>query len=137
MEKIKDYFDRYPQSDEVFENDGVLFHTRGAADSFSKGDTVKYTRAKVMAEKVDSEELTVDSEELELQKAADELKAKEEAEKAYAVLLETFKAESDITAIKYEALKGYVKGFALVTSDKKQDTFIAALTEFKNTLTVE
>ena len=137
MEKIKDYFDRYPQSDEVFENDGVLFHTRGAADSYSKGDTVKYTRAKVMAEAVISEQPTVNSEELELQKAADELKAKEEAEKDYAVLLETFKAESDVSAIKYEALKVYVKGFAIETADQKKETLIAALTEFKNTLTVE
>jgi len=137
MENIKDYFNRYPHNDEVYETDGVLFHNRGAAESYGKETPVRYTRAKVMAETVNSEQSSVNSEELELQKDADELKAKEEAEKAYAVLLETFKAESDITAIKYEALKSYVKGFALVTSDKKQDTFIAALTEFKNTLTEE
>ena len=133
MENLKDYFNRYPNNNEVFENDGVLFHDRGSAESYGKGDVTKHTRTKVMAETIDNEQSTVDSEKAE----ADALKAKEDAEKAYATLLETFKDESDITAIKYEALKGYVKGFGIETADKKQDTFIAALTEFKNTLTVE
>lgn len=126
MENLKDYFNRYPHNDEVFETGGVLFHTRGAAESYGKETPVRYTREKVMS-------VTVDSDKDE----SDALKAKEDAEKAYSTLLETFKAESDITAIKYEALKGYVKGFALETADKKQETLIAALTEFKNTLTVE
>lgn len=50
MEKLKDYFSRYPQSNEVFENNGVLFHTRGAADSYGNAsDTKRYTRTEVEA----------------------------------------------------------------------------------------
>jgi len=52
MEKLKDYFSRYPQSKEVFENSGVLFHTRGAADSFGNAsDTKRYTRNEIEASK--------------------------------------------------------------------------------------
>ncbi len=47
MKKVKDYFERYPNSNEVFENGGKLFHTRGAADSFGKGETKRHTRAEV------------------------------------------------------------------------------------------
>lgn len=49
-DKIKDYFKRYPVSREVFENGNILFHTRGAADSYSKGETKKHTRISVNSE---------------------------------------------------------------------------------------
>lgn len=44
MDKIKDYFDRYPNSEEVFENGGRLFHNSGAADSFAQTETKRYSR---------------------------------------------------------------------------------------------
>lgn len=37
MNAIQDYFARYPRSVEVFQSeDGLLFHTRGAAESYGK-----------------------------------------------------------------------------------------------------
>ena len=49
-EKLKDYFIRYPHNDEVYENNGVLFHSRGAADSFGNAqDTKRYTRTEIEA----------------------------------------------------------------------------------------
>ena len=56
MDKIKDYFKRYPNSSEVFECGGLLFHTRGAAESYGKGDVKRYVRERVMS--VDEASLT-------------------------------------------------------------------------------
>lgn len=42
--RIKDYFKRYPQNDEVYECGGVLFHTEGAAQSFGGGKVSRYVR---------------------------------------------------------------------------------------------
>ena len=116
MEQIKDYFDRYPHNDEVFEADGVLFHTRGAAESYTKGDVVKYTRAKVMAEPL-----------------APEGENGEAAKTAAIELLKT----SDVEALDYNAMKALSKDLQLITADKKAETLKAALIEFKNTLTEE
>ncbi|MDR3328403.1 MAG: hypothetical protein LBT04_09935 [Prevotellaceae bacterium] len=48
-EKVKDYFVRYPNSSEVYENGGVLFHERGYADSYGKTETKKYLRDELEA----------------------------------------------------------------------------------------
>jgi len=45
--QLKDYFERYPNSMEVYVNGGVLFHDRGAADSYGQGETRRYTRADI------------------------------------------------------------------------------------------
>lgn len=58
MNKIKDYFNRYPQSNEVYETDGVLFHTEGAAQSFGKGEITKHTRQEQIVEEQTVEEPT-------------------------------------------------------------------------------
>lgn len=58
MEKIRDYFNRYPVAQEVFENGGILFHTRGAADSYGKTDTTKYTRSQAEASVTEDEKPT-------------------------------------------------------------------------------
>lgn len=44
MDKIKDYFKRYPKSKEVFECGGLLFHSRGAAESYGKGEVKRHAR---------------------------------------------------------------------------------------------
>ncbi|MDR1984983.1 MAG: hypothetical protein LBQ28_09200 [Prevotellaceae bacterium] len=53
-EQIKDYFDRYPQSVEVYEADDRLFHTLGAAMSIS-AEPKKWTRKEVEASKAESQ----------------------------------------------------------------------------------
>lgn len=82
MEKIKDYFDRYPQSQEVFENEGVLFHTRGAAESYGTGEYTRHTRKQVDAaakgEAADGEKSASDLDETETATVAATEPAKEE-----------------------------------------------------------
>ena len=118
MEKIKDYFKRYPLSNEVYECGGVLFHDRGAAESFGKGDVTKHTRESVMAEvKVDDDKKTP------------------EEEKAAAVA--TLKAAVDLTAVPYAEQKALVKTLGLEVADQKGDTLLAALAAFKETLKAE
>lgn len=111
-EKLKDYFTRYPQSDEVYENNGVLFHTRGAADSYgSANETVRYTRNQVMASQPMAPEV--------------------EQEKATAIeLLKT----TDVATLDYKAMKQLVKDLELNASDQKAETLKGILTEFKNSL---
>ena len=65
MDKIRDYFNRYPNNDEVFECGGVLFHNEGAALSYGKGVVKRYTRAELttnapakVAEKITDEPTT-------------------------------------------------------------------------------
>jgi hypothetical protein len=112
MEKIKDYFNRYPNSEEVYENGGVLFHNRGDADSYAKGDTKKYTRK-----------------EAEATKAAPEL-TKEQ-------IVETVKTVEDLSAVPYETQKLYAKVLGLTLANKKAETLLAALVAFKETLKEE
>jgi len=52
MEKVKDYFKRFPNSDEVFESGGKFYHSRGAADSYGNGDVKKHTRKEVESKKI-------------------------------------------------------------------------------------
>lgn len=121
-EKLKDYFTRYPNNDEVFENNGVLFHNRGAADSFGNAkETVRYTRAKVMAETI-------------LPEGGDDETAKLEAAKTSAI--ELLKA-TDVETLDYNAMKALAKDLQLVTSDKKAETLKATLVEYKTKLTAE
>lgn len=49
MSKVNSFFERYPNSNEVFENGGKLFHDRGAADSYGKSETKKYIRESARA----------------------------------------------------------------------------------------
>lgn len=116
-EKLKDYFTRYPNSDEVYENDGVLFHNRGAADSFGNAkETVRHTKAKVMAETI-------------LPEGGDDEAAKTAA-------IELIKA-TDVETLDYNGMKAISKDLQLVKSDKKAETLKAALVEYKTKLTAE
>lgn len=57
MSQVKSYFERYPNSNEVFENGGKLFHERGAADSYGQSETTRYTRQQVEKEEEAATEL--------------------------------------------------------------------------------
>ncbi|MDR2557037.1 MAG: hypothetical protein LBC49_04910 [Bacteroidales bacterium] len=91
MEKIKDYFKRFPQSDECYEVDGRLFHTHGAAISFGS-DVKKWTRAEVEKEipsenKVDFLDVDLNSlTQRDLKKYADEFGLKTENNKKETLL---------------------------------------------------
>lgn len=122
MEKIKDYFNRYPASDEVFENDGVLFHTEGAAESYGKGETTRYARKSVM-ETDTSDVAPEDTGDDETKKTVDLTED-----------IETVKATEDLSSLPYEELKRLVKVFDIKTDDQKKETFINVLTTFKNQL---
>jgi len=113
MDKIKDYFKRYPKSEEVFENSGKLFHTRGSADSFGKGETKRYTREQIEKERPLGGPAT------EKQKEAVILKIKEIA---------------DFSAVPFEQLKVWAKIIELNMADNKKDTLLKAFAGFKETL---
>ena len=91
MEKLQSYFKRYPASQEVYENGGQLFHNRGAADSYGRSETKKYTRKDVEKQTAGGEQ----------QVAGSEL-TKEDA-------IAKLKATADISALSYEDMKAYVK----------------------------
>ena len=75
--KLKDYFTRYANSDEVFVANGTLFHKAGDAQSFG-GEVNKYTREQVIqAKTVNSNIAEIDLSTLsydELKKLIKELK---------------------------------------------------------------
>lgn len=121
MEKLKDYFKRYPASQEVYENGGQLFHTRGAADSYGKGQTKKYTRKEVC-----SEQQAVNS-----QQASTDDNPVDEA----LILAATAKLkEADISTLSYQEQANMVNTLGLDVADKKAETMLKALTEYKETL---
>lgn len=115
MEAIKDYFERYPHSNEVFVNDGVLFHTRGAAESYGKGDVVKHTRPKNPA---NNEPLSGGGDSLEDAKTA---------------AIETLNS-ADVEFMEYKDMKAVAKALQLITPDQKTETLKAALIEYKTNL---
>ena len=108
MDKIKSYFSRYPKSDECFENGGLLFHNRGAADSYGKTETKRHTRS--------------------------QLKDDESHAKTKQSIIEKISDMEDFTSIPYEELKIWQKVLGLEVADSKKETLITALTEFKETL---
>lgn len=114
MEHIKDYFKRYPNSDQVFECDGVLFHTNGGAQSYGKGDVTKYTRKQVEA----SEAPTPDEYDVE---SATEL----------------LNSDVDITTLKHETMKKLCEVLDITTENQKKVTLIKALTEKRELLKAE
>jgi hypothetical protein len=103
-EKIKDYFARYPNSQEVYENGGVLFHERGYADSYGKTETKKYTR----------QSLSIKTEIGDKELAVEQLSAIE-----------------DLTLLPYKIAQKLVKDLELKTADNKQETLVQALLEYK------
>ena len=125
--KLKSYFERYPKNDEVFENGGILFHNKGAADSFGKSETKGYTRAEVTTPQspegevndTDNVELT-DEQKQAAQGAAELVKAEMEKLKV-----------ADIENMDYNEMKRLVSLFKLSSDDNKKETLIAVLTEFK------
>lgn len=111
--KVKSYFDRYPLSNEVYEKGGKLFHTKGAADSYPKGDeTKKHTRGQIT-----------------------DIVNDKKSEKEQAV--ELLKATEDIATLDYNVMRSLVKGLELTTAGQGKETLIAALTEFKTTLNAD
>lgn len=54
LSPVIDYFERYPHSEECYENGGILFHDRGSADSYGKTETEKYTRTSLLDNKTSS-----------------------------------------------------------------------------------
>lgn len=112
MEKLKDYFKRYPTSQEVYENGGQLFHNRGAADSYGKGETKKYTRKEV---------------------AASDAGVPETKE---AVILK-IKETEDFTTIPYDELKVWAKILELKPESNSKENVLKALSEYKGILKAE
>lgn len=113
MEKLKDYFKRYPTSQEVYENGGQLFHNRGAADSYGKGETKKYTRKEV---------------------TASDAGVKPETKEA--VILK-IKETEDLTSLPYDELKVWAKILELKPESNSKENVLKALSEFKETLKAE
>lgn len=105
--KLKDYFERYPNSTECYENGGVLFHDRGAADSYGRGDTKRYARADV-CDKEDNIPSSLPS-----------------------------ISEVDINALSYDQLKYYAVEFGLQPAGNKKADLIDALTAYKDNLKQE
>lgn len=115
-ENLKDYFSRYPHNDEVYENNGVLFHSRGAADSFGNAqDTKRYTRKDIMLS-LDSTVVTEENEEDTRTSAVESV------------------MNLDIANSDYQTLKVLAKDLQLTTEDARKETLIKALTDFKHTL---
>lgn len=121
MEKLKDYFKRYPTSQEVYENGGQLFHNRGAADSYGKGETKKYTRKEVVVEKAEKKELSAE----ETARIAQEKKDG---------AISTLKGIEDLNAADYKELFSLFQDLGLKAENNKKPSVIQALTEFKETL---
>jgi len=113
MEKIKDYFERYPNNNEVFECGGKLFHTRGAAQSYGKGEITRYTREQVEKEKHLGGPVS---------------------EKTKESVILKIKETDDFSALPYEELKIWAKIVELKTADNKKETLLKAFAEFKETL---
>jgi len=109
MEKLKDYFKRYPASQEVYENGGQLFHSRGAADSYRKGETRKYTRKEVESPEAPAGMTKQDA-----------VKALKEADSLAMVAIDDLKMLAGVLELKVD--------------DNKKDTLVKALTEYKETL---
>lgn len=105
--QLKDYFERYPNSMEVYVNGGVLFHDRGAADSYGQGETKRYTRADIC-----SKEDNIPSSLPPI-------------------------AEVDINALSYDQLKYYVADLGLQPAGNKKADLIDALTAYKDNLKQE
>jgi hypothetical protein len=103
MEKIKDYFKRFPQSDECYETEGRLFHTKGAAMSF--GEKIKkWTRAEAEKEKEAATDIKVDFVDIDLtglaqkdlKKYADEFGLKTENNKKETLLAALLEKQSEL-----------------------------------------
>lgn len=105
--QLKDYFERYPNSNECYVNGGVLFHDRGAADSYGQGETRRYTRVDIC----DKEDNIPSS-------------------------LPPI-AEVDINALSYDQLKYYVADLGLQPAGNKKADLIDALTAYKDNLKQE
>jgi hypothetical protein len=124
MEKIKDYFKRYPVSQEVYENGGVLFHTRGAADSYGTGETKRYTRKETEG----------------VSKAKDELTAEEQArlaEEAKNTAIAKLKAIEDLNSLEYPLLFKLSQDLGLKSANNKKPTILEVLTAEKERLNAE
>lgn len=124
MEKIKDYFKRYPVSQEVYENGGILFHTRGAADSYGTGETKRHTRKE--AEGAAKTKEAPSSE--ELARLAEETKSNAIAK---------LKATEDLNTLEYQELFKLSQDLGLKTANNKKPTILEALTSEKESLNAE
>lgn len=135
-EKVKDYFTRYPNSGECFENGGLLFHTHGAAESYGKTETKRHARKKETIE-VPEEMEEVDDEAARLALEEEERKAEEEAEKRAALKASTvikLSKMEDLGTIPYDEMKVLVKILELKPADNKKETLLSTLSEYKESL---
>jgi len=111
MDKIKSYFERYPNSNEVFENGGKLFHNQGAAESFGQGETTKYTREQV-------------------EKSADGPASKDE------IILQVKEIE-DFSTIPTKQLREWAKILEIKLATNTNAVLFKAFSDFKETLKEE
>lgn len=125
MEKIKDYFKRYPSSEEVYENGGQLFHNRGAADSYGKGETKRTTRKEIEASGQSQEKLS----EEDLARLAEEKKSK---------AIARLKEIEDLEAVAdYQELFKLSQDLGLKTENNKKPTILEALKKAKEELNAQ
>lgn len=132
-EKVKDYFKRYPTSGECYVNGGLLFHTRGAADSYGKSETKKYTRNELQNNASQVE----DAEAARLAQEDADRKAQEEADKKAAQKVEAIKKianTEDLMSIPYQEQVKLVKALDLETENQKGETILKELSDYKETL---
>jgi hypothetical protein len=123
MEKIKDYFNRYPQSQEVYENGGVLFHDQGSAESYGKGETTRYTREQLTVN-TDPPADDIDSSADDIDSSADDINSS---------AADKLKGIEDLSTLSYDDLKALVKALNLKPSNQKAETLTLALAEYKET----
>ena len=98
---LKDYFARYPKSEEVYMTDGLLFHLSGDAKGYGSGIAKRYTRH--------------DIQEAEASHSPDGL-----AEQIRSGAVE-------VDSMSYEEMKQYAQSLGLRTADQKKTTIAEAL----------
>lgn len=110
-ELATDYFERHQTSNEChITSDNRVFHTKGTAQGFAATlddqEINSFTRTKVISidSTNDDEQLTAKLNELE---------------------------NAELVKTNYEVLKDLVKYFKIEVADKKAETLIAALTDYK------
>lgn len=109
IDKLQDYFERYPQSEEVYVTDGLLFHKRGMAESYGSGEAKRYTRKEVEA-------------------TTTEPAGKGDGSLTPEALGEQLKSGAiEVDSLSYEQMKEYVQMLGLETADQKKATFAEAL----------
>ncbi len=106
-EVINDYFDRYPDHNELFENGGKIFLSKSGAESFGATVTVTHTRQVAEMSVVSDDDDDQGNDDQGNDQGND--------------------APKDYRAMKYPQLVAECNALGIAPTDNKKDTLIAAL----------